>query len=171
MHGHHARPSMKTLFTAASTDRPPPPGRFGARASLRTRLTAKVTGPLHRRYTAHRSIAFQSTHLPGNSGAGEEECLLLVHVRRVVGRVHYRICVDCAQGVISAVTLEERFRRTGLGHRALAHLRFRHPGIAWHSTLSLRTTRALLRRMPLPAAPDTPCAHAQRPLPAPIHTV
>ncbi|OKJ45937.1 hypothetical protein AMK27_40150 [Streptomyces sp. CB02009] len=100
-----------------------------------------------------------STHIPGLSGPGDE-CLLLVHVRQVVGQVHYRICTDCAQGVITALTLDERFLGSGLGTRALSHLRSRHPGLAWRSTLSMRTTRDLLRRMRIPTVmADTLCAH------------
>ncbi|MFF0276954.1 hypothetical protein [Streptomyces sp. NPDC004330] len=115
---------------------------------------------LRRRILAYRAIDFLSAHIPDHSGQGEE-CLLLVHIRRVVGQIHYRICTDCARGVITTITLDERFHSTGLGARALSHLRFRHPGLAWRSTLSPRPTRDLLRRMripPLTAGP--PCRHA-----------
>jgi hypothetical protein len=115
------------LFGPASTARKPP--RSGARHSRRGRLT----GRLRRRILAYRAIEFLSTHLPDHSGPGEE-CLLLVHGRQVVGQVHYRLCTGCAQGVITAITLDERFHSTGLGTRALSHLRSRHPGVAWRST-------------------------------------
>ncbi|GGU01449.1 hypothetical protein GCM10010272_53090 [Streptomyces lateritius] len=109
-----------------------------------------------------------STHIPDDPGPGEE-CLLLVHIRQIVGRVHYRMCPECAQGVITAVAIDERFHSTGLGTRALSHLRSRHPGIAWHSTLSRRATRDLLRRMRIPTITSPPCPHTGRPLsdPAP----
>ncbi|MEU9304895.1 GNAT family N-acetyltransferase [Streptomyces sp. NPDC048269] len=161
MHGHHARPVV-TRFDPASTTRPPPDGQPGPGLSLRARVTTR----LHRWVLAHRAIEFTPTRIPDGPGPGEE-CLLLVHIRQVVGRVHYRICTDCAQGVINTITIDDRFQRTGLGTRALSHLRFCHPGITWHSTLSLRTTRELLRRMPIPVVPDTPCPHAHRPPPDP----
>ncbi|MFF5790349.1 hypothetical protein ACFY8P_35925 [Streptomyces sp. NPDC012693] len=155
MHGQHARPTS-TLFGPASTARKPP--RSGARHSRRGRLT----GRLRRRILAYRAIEFLSTHLPDHSGPGEE-CLLLVHGRQVVGQVHYRLCTGCAQGVITAITLDERFHSTGLGTRALSHLRSRHPGVAWRSTLSRRMTRDLLRRMRIPTVTaDAPCAHVPR---------
>ncbi|MFC9792754.1 hypothetical protein ACFVJI_08945 [Streptomyces sp. NPDC127584] len=118
---------------------------------------------LRRRLRAYRAIDFLSAHIPDHSGRGEE-CLLLVHIRQVVGQVHYRICTDCARGVITTITIDERFHSTGLGTRALSHLRFRHPGLAWRSTLSLRPTRDLLsrRRIP-PLTADTPCTHAPAP--------
>ncbi|MEU2118150.1 hypothetical protein ABZ567_21510 [Streptomyces sp. NPDC016459] len=162
MHGQHARPTS-TLFGPAPTAQTPPSGRAGAKHSRRGRLV----GRLHRRLLAYRAIDFLSTHIPDHSGPGEE-CLLLVHGRQVVGQVQYRICADCAQGVITAITLDERFCSTGLDTRALSHLRSRHPGVAWRSTLSRRTTRDLLRRMRIPTIPvDTPCPHTPRPLSTP----
>ncbi|MEU6277769.1 hypothetical protein ABZ871_36045 [Streptomyces populi] len=117
---------------------------------------------MRRRLLAYRAIDFLSTHIPDTSGPGEE-CLLLVHIRQVVGQVHYRLCTDCAQGVITAVVIDERFHSTGLGTRALSHLRSRHPGLAWRSTLRKRTTRDLLHRMRIPAAASAaPCPHASQ---------
>ncbi|KOX29129.1 hypothetical protein ADL06_13140 [Streptomyces sp. NRRL F-6491] len=85
----------------------------------------------------------------------------MVHDRQVVGEVHYRTCAPCARGVITDVTLDERFHGSGLGTRALSHLRARHPGTAWRSTLTLRATRDLLRRMRIPTTDSGPlCAHA-----------
>ncbi|MEU9304962.1 hypothetical protein [Streptomyces sp. NPDC048269] len=159
MHGQHARPTS-TLFGPAPTAQTPPPRQGGAKHSRR----GSITGRLRRRLLAYRAIDFLSTHIPDHSGPGEE-CLLLVHVRQVVGQVHYRICTDCAQGVVTALVIDERFHSTGLGNRALSHLRSRHPGLAWSSTLSMRTTRDLLRRMSIPTiTADTRCPHAHRPL-------
>ncbi|MFF4170875.1 hypothetical protein [Streptomyces sp. NPDC001744] len=125
---------------------------------------------LRRRFLAYGAIEFLSTHIPDGSGPGEE-CLLLVHIRKVVGRVHYRMCAECSQGVITAVTVEERFRTSGLGTRALSHLRSRHPGVAWRSTLTVRATRDLLRRMRIPTtAPGALCPHADAPPPVPAVT-
>ncbi|MFC9005678.1 GNAT family N-acetyltransferase [Streptomyces microflavus] len=107
-------------------------------------------GRLRRRLLAYRSIEFLSSRIPGGPGP-DAECLLLVHMRKVVGQVSYRLCDHCDQGVITDVALEERFRSAGLGTRALSHLRSRHPGVRWRSTLNLRATRDLLRRMSIPA--------------------
>ncbi|MER6788442.1 hypothetical protein ABT330_28175 [Streptomyces sp. NPDC000658] len=95
-------------------------------------------------------------------GAGEE-CLLLVHIRKVVGQVTYRACDECAEGVIIDVVLDEPFRDCGLGTRALSHLRSRHPGVTWRTTLETRLTRGLLRRMRIPRIAPTAvrenCSH------------
>ncbi|MFC8587587.1 hypothetical protein ACFUGD_24000 [Streptomyces sp. NPDC057217] len=153
MHGHHARPSSSTLFgstSAPSSDRTT--GRHSRPGRIATRL--------RRRIAVYGAIEFLSTHDPDDPGPGEE-CLLLVHDRRVVGEIDYRMCARCAQGVITGVTLDERFHGSGLGTRALSHLRARHPGTAWRSTLTLRATRDLLRRMRIPTADPGPfCAHA-----------
>ncbi|MGW0467786.1 hypothetical protein ACWDX6_21370 [Streptomyces sp. NPDC003027] len=155
MHGQHARPTS-TLFGPTPTAQNPPPGQAGAKHSRRGR----ITGRLRRRILAYRAIDFLSTHIPDHSGPGEE-CLLLIHIRQVVGQVQYRICSDCAQGVITGIAIDERFHSTGLGTRALSHLRSRHPGLAWRSTLHMRTTRDLLRRMRIPTVTDDPrCPHA-----------
>jgi hypothetical protein len=156
MHGQHARPTSSSLFGPPPTAQTSLTGHTGAKHSRRSRLT----GRLRRRILAYRAIDFLSTHIPDTSGPGEE-CLLLVHIRQVVGQVHYRLCTNCAQGVITAVVIDERFHSTGLGTRALSHLRSRHPGLAWRSTLRKRTTRDLLRRMRIPTtAFAAPCPHA-----------
>ncbi|MEU8843807.1 hypothetical protein AB0D97_32580 [Streptomyces roseus] len=121
---------------------------------------------MRRGILAYRAVDFLSTHLPDTSGPGEE-CLLLVHVRQIVGQIHYRLCTHCAQGVITTIVIDERFHSTGLATRALSHLRPRHPGLAWRSTLRKRTTRELLLRMRIPAATSAaPCHHAHQ---APTH--
>lgn len=167
MHGHHARPTRSSLTSLASTAEPPPPGHDGAKHSRRGRRT----GRLRRRVLAYRAIDFLSTHIPDDPGPGDE-CLLLVHTRQVVGQVRYRVCADCARGVISAVLIDERFRSTGLGTRALSHLRSRHPGLTWRSTLRMRTTRDLLRRMRIPRTTSaTPCLDTHQTVRAPADPV
>ncbi|MGP4000857.1 N-acetyltransferase [Streptomyces sp. 8N706] len=95
-------------------------------------------------------------------GVDAGQCLLLVHIRKVVGQVTYRVCEDCARGVITDVVLEERFEDSGLGTRTLSHLRARHLGIVWRSTLSRRATRALLHRMRIPRTTGGGlCPHTQ----------
>ncbi|MFH9015350.1 hypothetical protein ACH4C6_28775 [Streptomyces sp. NPDC017943] len=163
MHGHQARPTSSTLSAQASTAETSTPGHNGAKHSRRGRRT----GRLRRRVLAYRAIDFLSTHIPDDPGPGHE-CLLLVYIRQVVGQVRYQICTDCAQGVITTVTIDERFHSTGLGTRALSHLRSRHPGLTWRSTLRRRTTRDLLRRMRIAATTSvTPCPHAHQTLAAP----
>ncbi|MHA4772957.1 hypothetical protein L1085_000410 [Streptomyces sp. MSC1_001] len=82
----------------------------------------------------------------------------LVHVRQAVGQVYYRICTDCAQGVITALTLDERF----LGQRA------GHPGAQFAKfTLEADARRRLLER-PQPApSTGTDADQHQRPDPGP----
>ncbi|MGW4510005.1 GNAT family N-acetyltransferase [Streptomyces sp. NPDC004436] len=102
---------------------------------------------------AYRAIDFLCTDLPDASGTGVEEgCLLLVHIRRVVGQVRYRVCDACGRGVITAVVIDERFRGAGLGTRALSHLRSRHPGRTWTSPTTRHAALDLLRRTRMSAA-------------------
>ncbi|MGW0749125.1 hypothetical protein [Streptomyces sp. NPDC002587] len=152
MSGEHARPTSPLTFRSARGGEAPRRGaRHGRRGGLGKRL--------RRRILAYRDIELLSTHVPGDTGPGAE-CLLLVHVRKVVGQIHYRICTACGEGVITGIAIDERLHSTGLGTRALSHLRSRHPGTAWCSTLTLRTTRDLLRRMRIPAASaGVGCAH------------
>ncbi|MEE1752911.1 hypothetical protein [Streptomyces sp. SP18CS02] len=165
MHGQHARPTS-SLFGRPGQDGAPPPGPGTAKHSRRS----KGTGRLRRRILAYRAIDFLSSRVPGDSGPGEE-CLLLVHVRKVVGQVHYRICVDCAEAVITGVVIEERFLHTGLGTRALSHLRSRYPDMVWRSTMGLRTTRDLLRRMRIPTTTSEGlCPHMRQPHVASVPT-
>ncbi|MGW1958395.1 hypothetical protein ACWCPI_37580 [Streptomyces sp. NPDC001920] len=167
MHGQHARPTSSGLIGSGPTTEASPPGPNGTKHARRGRRT----GRLRRHILAYRAIEFLSTHIPDGPGPGEE-CLLLVHIRQVVGQVQYRICTDCAQGVITAVVIDERFHSTGLGTRALSHLRSRHPGLAWRSTLRKRTTRDLLRRMRIPTTTSaTPCPHAHPTLARPADSI
>lgn len=110
----------------------------------RHRLGGHRRGAWHRRLLAYREVELVRSPSPDG---GDAQCLLLVHVRKVVGQVDYRLCSSCAEGVITGVFLEERFRRSGLGTRALSHLRARHPGLVWRTTVDRRLTRDLLRRM------------------------
>ncbi|MFK0238506.1 hypothetical protein [Streptomyces vinaceus] len=154
MSGDHARPTSGLFRSAPQT--PPHATRHGRREGFGRRL--------RRRLLAYRDIEFLSTHIPGEPGQAPgpgQECLLLVHVRKVVGQIHYRLCTACGEGVITGVDIDEHFLTSGLSTRALSHLRSRHPGTTWRSTLALRTTRDLLRRMRIPtASADTGCAHA-----------
>ncbi|MET9463752.1 hypothetical protein ABZY44_02815 [Streptomyces sp. NPDC006544] len=152
MSGLHARPAL--VRSAPETAVSSHAARHGRRGGFARRL--------RRRILAYRDIEFLSSHIPGTStGTGlQEECLLLVHIRKVVGQVHYRACADCGQGVITGVDIDQPFHSSGLDTRALSHLRSRHPDLTWRSTLTRRTTRDLLRRMRIPTADvaDTGCA-------------
>jgi hypothetical protein len=106
---------------------------------------------------AYRDVTFETAAAPVGPGA---QCLLLVHIRQVVGEVTYRVCGTCSTGLITAVTVDERFRSSGLGTRALSHLRSRYPDVSWHTTLQERATRDLFRRMRVPTtATGAACAH------------
>ncbi|MGW7100026.1 hypothetical protein [Streptomyces sp. NPDC054838] len=154
MSGEHARPT-RTLFRSVADHEAP---AHGARRRRRSGFGRR----LRRRILAYRDIAFLTTHIPGEGAGPGEECLLLVHGRKVVGQIHHRICTACAEGVITGVDLDGHLRSTGIGTRALSHLRSRYPGTTWRSTLTLRTTRDLLRRMRIPAASaDAMCVHAR----------
>ncbi|MGW6690018.1 hypothetical protein [Streptomyces sp. NPDC054961] len=171
MSGLHARPAL--VRSAPETAVSSHAARHGRRGGFARRL--------RRRILAYRDIEFLSSHIPGTgtatgtgtgtgiaTGTGlQEECLLLVHVRKVVGQVHYRACADCGHGVITGVDIDQPFHSSGLDTRALSHLRSRHPDLTWRSTLTRRTTRDLLRRMRIPTADvaDTECAHTA---PAPV---
>ncbi|WP_338703359.1 GNAT family N-acetyltransferase [Streptomyces sp. Q6] len=98
---------------------------------------------------AYRRVEMLASPAPESAGS---VCLLLVHIRKVVGRVTYRVCDECAEGLITDVVLDEPFRDCGLGTRALSHLRAQHPDITWHTTLEKRLSRDLLHRMRVPKA-------------------
>jgi hypothetical protein len=62
--------------------------------------------------------------------------------------------------MITEVVLDEPFRDSGLGTRALSHLRSHHPGVTWRTTLDNRLTRDLLRRTRIPrVAEGGYCSH------------
>ncbi|MYT69644.1 MULTISPECIES: N-acetyltransferase [unclassified Streptomyces] len=82
--------------------------------------------------------------------AEEAEALLLVYERRIVGHVTYELCETCASGVITEVDVATPLLDSGLGTRAVTHLRACYPDVAWHSRLHRRTTRDLAHRMGLP---------------------
>ncbi|MFE9847024.1 hypothetical protein [Streptomyces goshikiensis] len=138
MHGHHARPTS-TLFRTPES-RVAPPAGVGRHAG-----GGGILRRLRRRILAYRHVELLSSRIPGDTGTGDE-VLLLVHARKVVGEVHYRMCLTCAEAVIAAVDIDQRFLGTGLDTRALSYLRALHPGLTWHSTLNLRRSRDLLRR-------------------------
>ncbi|MFJ1808202.1 MULTISPECIES: GNAT family N-acetyltransferase [unclassified Streptomyces] len=137
--------------------RPVYEGASQRRAEGRHRRPRRRAGRWHRRLLAYRGVELLPSSAP--EGAGEE-CLLLVHIRKVVGRVSYRACDECAEGVITEVVLDEPFRGCGLGTRALSHLRAQYPDVTWRTTLETRFTRDLLRRMRIPrTAAGGNCSH------------
>ncbi|MFG2617306.1 hypothetical protein ACGFXC_06750 [Streptomyces sp. NPDC048507] len=160
MSGEHARPTS-TLFPSAPQDETAAPAHAARRRhAFRRRLRRRILA-----YSGIEFLAPEPSALPGTgTGTGPgEECLLLLHSGGVVGRVRYHLCAACAEGVITGVEIDASFRSTGLDTRALSHLRASHPGVAWRSTLTRRTTRDLLRRMRIPAsvpgAPGSVCPH------------
>ncbi len=124
----------------------------------RHRLRRHRRGAWHRRVLAYREVELVPSQ---ERGTGDTQCLLLVLVRKVVGHVDFRLCASCAEGIITDVLIEKRFHRSGLGTRALSHLRARYPGVVWRTTLDRRVTRDLMRRMRVPRqAGGTRCSHA-----------
>lgn len=128
-------------------------------AGGRHRLLGHRKGDWHRRMLAYSEV--QLVQSPWRDDANDTQCLLLVHVRKVVGHVDFRLCASCAEAVITDVLIEKQFLRSGLGTRALSHLRARYPGVVWRTTLDRRGTRDLMRRMRVPRqAEGIRCAHA-----------
>ncbi|GAA3399222.1 hypothetical protein [Streptomyces roseoviridis] len=159
---------MDIHTTGMTTTRGRPPARRAGASHRRTggrhRGAERRRGRWHRRLVAYREIELLPCPAPEGKG---EDCLLLVHIRKVVGRVTYRACDRCAEGVITGVVLDEPFLGSGLGTRALSHLRARHPGVTWRTTLDRRFTRDLLRRMRVPkAGPGENCPHLLPSVPA-----
>lgn len=142
--------------TSNTRGRPVRDGASHGRAG-RHRRAGRRGGRWHRRLLAYRGVELLPSSAPEDA---EGKCLLLVHIRKVVGRVSYRACDECAEGVITEVVLDEPFRDCGLGTRALSHLRSQYPGVTWRTTLENRLTRDLLRRMRIPkAAVGGNCTH------------
>ncbi|MEV4943140.1 hypothetical protein [Streptomyces zaomyceticus] len=156
MQGHHSR-----LKSTASTPSTAVRSASGSAGAKHARHGSGLAARLRRRIRACTAVEFLSTHIPGTTGLGEE-CLLLVNVRHVVGQVRYRFCPTCTRGVITTLTISEPFRDTGLGTRALSHLRARHPGTTWLSTARTDVVEDdLLLRMRIPGLTSPPlCPHA-----------
>ncbi|MEU9364160.1 hypothetical protein AB0D71_05345 [Streptomyces avermitilis] len=134
-------------------------GASPRRAEGRHRRSGRRWGRWHRRLLAYRDVELLQCSAPDGRG---DDCLLLVHIRKVVGRVTYQACDECAEGVITDVVLDGPFLDSGLGTRALLHLRSRHPDVTWRTTLDHRLTRGLLRRMRIPkAVVDGSCSHVR----------
>lgn len=145
--------------------RPVREGSSQRQAEGRHRRHGRRGGRWHHRLLAYRGVELLPSSALESAG---EECLLLVHIRKVVGRVTYRACEECAEGVITDVVLDEPFRDCGLGTRALSHLRSQHPGVTWHTTLEKRLTRDLLPRMRIPkTAVGGTCSHLRSVVVAP----
>ncbi|MFJ9576238.1 hypothetical protein ACIRQF_07625 [Streptomyces sp. NPDC101191] len=152
MQGRHARFKSTPSILAART--------ASASTGAKHARPGGFTTRLRRRLRAYTAVEFCSTHIPGTSGPGEE-CLLLVNGRQVVGQVRYQFCPTCAYGVITALSIHKPFRDTGLDTRALSHLRSRHPGTTWRSTVRTGTEDDLMLSMRIPVLPSPPpCPHA-----------
>ncbi|MBM7168664.1 N-acetyltransferase [Streptomyces sp. G44] len=79
--------------------------------------------------------------------------------RRIVGRLDYEVCEECASGVVTHAQVSGPLQDSGLGTRAVSHLRAYYPDVAWHSRLTRRLARDLARRMRLPQGFAGPCTH------------
>lgn len=107
-------------------------------------------GKLHRRVLAYRDVVIFHSPAPASERA---QSLLLVYIRRVVGEVTYEVCEHCASGVITQVDVAAPLQDSGLGTRAVSHLRACYPDVSWRSCLAQRMTRDLAHRMRLPNDP------------------
>lgn len=117
-------------------------------------------GKLHRRLLAYRDVEIFHSPAPASERA---QSLLLVYIRRVVGEVTYEVCERCGSGVITQVHVATPLQDSGLGTRAVSHLRACYPDVAWHSCLTQRMTRDLAHRMRLPhGRADLSCPHLLR---------
>ncbi|MFI0786184.1 hypothetical protein ACH4Q6_11365 [Streptomyces lydicus] len=109
---------------------------------------------------AYRDVVIFHSPDPASTQA---QSLLLVYIRRVVGEVTYEVCDLCGSGVISRVNVASPLQDSGLGTRAVAHLRACYPDVTWRSRLTQRMTRALAHRMCLPDdRTDPSCPHLTR---------
>lgn len=97
-------------------------------------------------------LAYRDVEIFHSPAATSEwaQSLLLVYIRRVVGEVTYEVCEICANGVITQVHVATPLQDSGLGTRAVAHLRACYPDVTWRSCLTQRMTRDLAHRMRLP---------------------
>ncbi|MFI7388122.1 hypothetical protein [Streptomyces sp. NPDC049813] len=132
---------LETLAAAPATFARALPGRRTSRHARARRRR----GRLHRRLLAYREV--QIVHAPAPLAGADS--LLLVHTRRIVGQLTYELCEQCASGVITELQVTSPLQDSGLGTRAVAHLRACYPDIAWRSGLTQRMTRDLSRRMGL----------------------
>ncbi|MEU6673861.1 hypothetical protein [Streptomyces sp. NPDC046925] len=115
-------------------------------------------GRLHRRLLAYRDVRIVHSPAP----APRAQSLLLVYTRRIVGHLTYEVCERCARGLITEVYVASPLQDSGLGTRAVSHLRACYPGITWRSCLTQRMTRDLAHRMRLPlTAPQPLCTHTR----------
>ncbi|MFH9611036.1 hypothetical protein [Streptomyces sp. NPDC017448] len=57
--------------------------------------------------------------------------MLLVHHRKVVGEISYRLCTRCPAGQWTTTRLATPLPERPVARRVLSHLRFRHPDRTW----------------------------------------
>ncbi|MFD6432577.1 hypothetical protein [Streptomyces venezuelae] len=132
------------------------------RKTARHARSHRRRGRLRRRLLAYRHI--EILHSPALEARADS--LLLVHSRRIVGHLTYRMCKRCASGVIVEIHVDAALQDSGLGTRAVSHLRTCYPDVKWRSCLAQRMTRDLAHRMRLPQSQTgQPCSHSQGPGP------
>lgn len=140
--------ALSLFFSAARRG----PGSRHARSSRRR-------GRFHRRLFAYRDVSLVHSEEPPNE---QVHRLLLVHIRHVVGWLSYQVCEGCARGVVTEVDVVAPLQDSGLGTRAVSHLRSCYPQVRWHSGLTRRMTRDLAHRMRLyPIRKGQVCPHLQ----------
>lgn len=145
---------LETLAAAPTSLARALPGRPASRHARARRRRGK----LHRRLLAYRDV--QIVHSP--APAATADSLLLVYTRRIVGQLTYEVCEECGSGVITEMYVASPLQDSGLGMRAVAHLRACYPDVAWRSRLTRRATRGLVHRMRLPHTETAgTCAHKE----------
>ncbi|OON78046.1 hypothetical protein [Streptomyces tsukubensis] len=136
------------------------PASSAHRGQGRTHRLGQLRGRWHRRLFARRRVEILDTFadLPPNT-----HCLLLVHIRKIVGHVSYQVCEECGAGLITEMAVDASLTDSGLGDRAMAFLRGHYQGLRWRTTLDDRPPRSLVHRLPGPRPLDEElCAHVTR---------
>ncbi|MFJ2022567.1 hypothetical protein ACIODW_01975 [Streptomyces sp. NPDC087897] len=71
--------------------------------------------------------------------------MLLVHHRKVVGEISYRLCTRCPAGLLTTTRIVIPLPERSVARRVLSHLRFRHPDRTWLPSASPARTGRNLR--------------------------
>ncbi|WP_405637948.1 hypothetical protein OG543_25995 [Streptomyces sp. NBC_01178] len=113
----------------------PHPGPDGVRRTGPGPARRRRPGALRRRWARTRRrartlAALEWASCPPRDGADEHR-LLLVHHRKVVGEVSYRLCTRCPAGQWTTTRLATPLPERPVARRVLSHLRFRHPDRTW----------------------------------------
>ncbi|MFI1190387.1 hypothetical protein [Streptomyces californicus] len=134
------------LFSRSGGPSPQPrPDGLRSGAGPGPAATRRRPGALRRRWARTRqrartlaALEWTSCALP--DGTGEHQ-LLLVHHRKVVGEISYRLCAHCPAGQLTTTRIGTPLPERSLARRVLSHLRFRHPDRTWLPSAASARTR------------------------------